>query len=296
MKRIRLLSIAIFVITVVMFGLYKFNNWRSQDYAAPVIKMNEETITVSSSATEEQLLAGIAAEDRKDGDVTDSLIVESMSNFIEKGRRNITIAAFDSDNHVTKMTREVIYSDYTSPQFTLNHALRFPKNTNTILEGLGVMDVLDGNLTSNIKMSSDYYLAVDEVGEYPMVFSVVNSAGDVEELPVTVEIYDTAEESRRPQITLSEYIVYTHVGNPINPWDYVKIITWKGIEFVRGEDGILRDADPEENQEWTSVKEKEVDILQDVDYTKPGVYEITYQIEIEENEPGTVRLIVVVRE
>ena len=44
------------------------------------------------------------------------------------------------------------------------------------------------------------------------------------------------------------------------------------------------------------VKEKEVDILHDIDYTKPGVYEITYQIEIEENEPGTVRLIVVVRE
>lgn len=296
MKRIRILSMVVFVITVAMFCLYKLNHWRNQDYAAPVIKMNEESITVSASAKEEQLLAGIAATDRKDGDVTDSLIVESMSNFIEKGRRNITVAAFDSDNHVTKIMREVVYNDYVSPTFTLSHGLRFPKNTNTIIEGLGAVDVLDGNLTSNIKISSEYYVTVDEEGEYPMVFSVVNSAGDVQELPVTVEIYDAAKESRRPQITLSEYIVYTNAGTPINPWDYVQSITWKGKTFVREEDGVLRDPDPAENQEWTSVKEKEVDVLQDVDYAKPGVYEITYQIEIEENEPGTVRLIVVVRE
>ena len=39
-------------------------------------------------------------------------------------------------------------------------------------------------------MSSEYYVQADVAGEYPMVYQVANSAGDVQKLPVTVEIYD----------------------------------------------------------------------------------------------------------
>ena len=294
MKRIRIFSIGFFILSVAVFGIYKVRTVKNQDLVGPVIKMNEGTITVPVDAAEEELLAGITAEDNKDGDVTDSLIVESMSNFIEKGRRNITVAAVDSDNHVTKVSREVVYSDYHSPRFSLEKPLKFLLNDTNILEGLRADDVLDGNLTANIKISGDYYIQADTEGDYPMVFSVANSAGDVAELPVTVQMYRAAGE---PEILLSEYLVYTDIGKALEPWDYVEQITMGGIEYQRGEDGVLYGPEPEaEGEERASISREEVKITQDIDYKVPGVSEITYEISEEDKEPGKVRLIVVVSE
>ena len=45
--------------------------------------------------------------------------MESLSNFYEKGKRTAYIAVFDYDNHVNKITRDVIYEDYEEPVFEL---------------------------------------------------------------------------------------------------------------------------------------------------------------------------------
>ena len=42
---------------------------------SPTISFDSDTVTVSTSYTEEELLAGVTASDPEDGDVTDSLIV-----------------------------------------------------------------------------------------------------------------------------------------------------------------------------------------------------------------------------
>lgn len=291
MRRIQILSIIIFIIALVVFGGGKVYEFINDDYSGPQITMNEESITVSSAAQDEELLAGVRAEDKKDGDVSDSLIVETKSNFIEKGRRMITIAAFDSDNHVTKVSREVVYSDYVSPRFSLSKPLRFPVGTNNILEGMSAQDVLDGDITGNIKVSTEYTLQASEAGDYPMVFTVSNSAGDVVSLPVTVEIYDTSEESQRPQIELSSYLVYTGSGTSIDPWDYVLQITMDGREYIKEEDGVLRNSNS-----GSSISESSVTVSQEIDYNTPGVYEITYEIADNSGVTGSVRLIVVVSE
>lgn len=294
MRRIRLLSIVIFALAVIAFGITKWNSWINRDSTGPVIVMEQESVTVSVLDDEAAILSGVKAMDGKDGDVTDSLIVENMSNFIEKGRRTVTIAAFDSDSHVTKETIEVIYSDYRSPKFTLSGPLKFPENTENILTVMGAEDVLDGSLTANIKISTDYNIQVDSEGEYPVVFTVANSAGDVSELPATVQIYDNADENQRPQIELSEYIVYTKVGNMIDPWDYVKQIKIGTVEYVRGDDGALHNQTPSANSDRTTIIPEEVSMTSEVDYQTPGVYEVLYQAEAENRQPGSVRLIVVV--
>lgn len=296
MRRIRILSVIIFLMALAVYGGSRFYDWRNGDDAGPEIIMEEgtETIIVSAFAEEGALLAGIRAEDEKDGDVTDSLIIESMSNFIEKGRRTITVAAFDSDNHVTKASREVVYSDYHSPRFSLSQPLKFPAETQNILDGLKAEDVLDGDITGNIKISTEYTLNVSVAGEYPVEFIVSNSAGDVAKLPVTIQIYDVAEENASPQIMLSQYLVYTSVGTPVEPWEYVCRISMGGTEYIKEEDGVLRDS--ENMQEETSICEDEVSIKGEIDYNTPGVYEIVYQITSENGRTGTVRLIVVVSE
>ena len=112
--------IAIVLIFIACMGIYFYYRSRPEavdDHMGPEIHMEETTIRVPSNASEADILAGITAVDAMDGDVTGNLFVEQLSNFVEKGRRNATIAAIDSSNHVTKTSREVVYTDYHSPLF-----------------------------------------------------------------------------------------------------------------------------------------------------------------------------------
>lgn len=299
MRRVRIFSIIVFITAIAVFGFYKNREMRLMDHAGPEITMEKDKIKVSCTDGKDALLKGMKAVDSKDGDVTDSMIVESMSNFIKKGRRKITVVAFDSDNNATKATRIIGYNDYHSPEFALEEPLKFPVKTPNIMGTLSAKDVLDGDLTGNIKMSSEYYVQADEAGEYPMVFTVANSAGDVVKLPVTIQIYDPGKESQNPQIKLSEYLIHVAPGTEINPWDYVEQISLGNYKYIKAEDGILYDPKPGTNQARTAITQEEVQITQNADYNTPGVYEIIYQFTDEsgkENKTGTVRLIVVVSE
>lgn len=298
MRKFRIFSIIVFILSVAAFGYYKNEQVNSRDNQAPVISMDSDTIQVSCSAEESELLWGITAQDTKDGDVTDSLIIESLSNFVDNYTRNMTVVAFDSDNHASKASRKVSYTDYTPPVFSLTEPLRFASGTEDIMGTLTCTDQIDGDLTNTIKMSSEYYVQVDTPGEYPMVFSVANSAGDVQRLPVTIEIYDPSEEYSKPAIELSEYLVYTTVGNPVNPWDYVSQITYNGIKYVKAEDGVLYAQNPSANLEKTAITAEEVQITDQIDSSTAGVYEALIQMTNTANSEsytGQVRLIVVVR-
>ena len=298
MKKLRIFGIVVFLIAVASFGYFKYEQINSKDNQAPVITMDSDSVEVSCQEGDEELLKGITAMDSKDGDVTGSLIVESISNFMENHTRNMTVAAFDSDNHATKASRKITYKDYTAPTFALTEPLRFAMNTQDIMGTLTCSDMLDGDVTGKIKMSSEYYVQADVAGEYPMVYQVANSAGDVQKLPVTVEIYDPSKEAPKPQFELSEYLVYTPAGTAIDPWSYVQQITMGGIEFKRGEDGVLRDPNPAEKQERTAITADEVQITNPADFNTPGTYEILYQMTDDsgkESATGQIRLIVVVR-
>lgn len=299
MKKLRIMSIIIFLLAVLSYGLYQKQETENTDQEGPEIIMDQDKITVPCTAGQEELLKGVTAKDNKDGDVSDTLLVESMGQFIDRGRRNITIAAFDSSNNVTKVTRSVTYEGYQPPRFDLEEPLRFPLNTRDILGTLSARDVIDGDLTGKIKISSEYSLKEDEAGIYPMVFSVSNSGGNVVKLLANIEIYDPSQESRKPQFELSRYIVYTKPGNELNPWDFVQKITLNGVDYERGEDGNLYDTSPGEKKTRTSITPEEVVIENNVDYNTQGIYEIVYHFtdpeDIDEKE-GHVRLIVVVTE
>lgn len=299
MKKIRVLSLVVFILALGVFGAYRFRQIKGTDHTGPQIHMDEKEIRISADAGEEELLKGVTAADTKDGDVTDSLIVESMTNFLEKGRRRITIAAFDGDNHVTKATREVLYTDYQSTEFKLSKPLEFPLATTEFLRNLKAEDMLDGDLTGYIKLSEDSEVKEDQEGDYPVVFSVSNSAGDVAKLPATIRIYDPSKEAKRPRIQLREALIYVEKGTSLKPWSYVGKITIKGRTFERSQEdpeGALEDLNPSDSQEKTRIEQDEVTISGAPDTQTPGTYELTYQITDEDNETGTSRLLVVVTE
>lgn len=311
MRRIRALSVIIFILSVGIFVYVKILAVNNVDTNGPEIHMTEKSIEVSVGAEKSELLAGVTATDAKDGDVSASFVIESMTNFAERGRRTIIFAAFDSDSNVTKATREIIYNDYTPPAFELSGPLYLPLNTTSLTGTLTVKDVLDGDLTQNIKIYADEEVKVDKEGDYSVIFSVANSAGDTVQLPVTVTIYNPSEQQRLPAISLSQYLIHIKRGEAVDPWLYVDEVSYRGVIYKPEKNSAGKwilaeeiDSDHTDDDDELNLTEErkyltDIEVNNPVDTNTPGVYEITYRVaDGEENEKntGTMRLVVVVDE
>ena len=262
-RKLTVASLIFCAISMVCYYGYDYMSRQMTDQTYPVIEMEEEELVISIEDGAEALLEGVTAYDEKDGDVTDSLIVESVSRFVN-GKRTVTYVAFDRDNHVSKATRDISYSDYESPKFVSKEGYRFAVGTKSVLDNMMATDCIDGDITDAVKVTPGFYVDTYSPGTYAFQYQVANSAGDVEYLPITVEIYDPSD-SKVLDILLTEYVVYTTKGNRIEPRDYLQ----EGFYGV-------------------SIDESKVD------YNTPGTYEITYSMKVGDSR-GTNRLAVVVR-
>lgn len=82
----------------------------TMDRVAPEIQLPEVQAEYNLSDTNEVLLKGVTAMDNKDGDVTDSLVVENVFTDDEKGTATVVYVAKDSSNNVTKATRYMTWN------------------------------------------------------------------------------------------------------------------------------------------------------------------------------------------
>ncbi len=199
------LNIWMMILTVVMAAVFAFTYWRmlSQEINhAPEINFDTDELRVRVSVTEEELLEGVTATDPEDGDVTDSLVIEGISEFVEEDTRIVTYAAFDSNGNVQRASRQLVYTNYRSPSITAVEDLVFTVGQEINLqECIRATDVLDGDITGEIRViSSDYnpYMA----GEYTITLQVTNSCGDtvVKDYQITcldpTSIRETEEETQ----------------------------------------------------------------------------------------------------
>lgn len=295
MKKQKIFSIVVFLASVLLFGGYKIYQWMEEDKYGPIIEIEEGELKVSISAGEEELLQGVTASDSRDGDVTDSLVVESISKFLDEDKKIVTYAAFDSNHHVGKATRVVSYTDYTSPKFSCKEPLRFPLNATNLISSITATDCIDGDITGKIKISTGYSVATDVPGDHELQIQVANSSGDVEYLPLTIEIYDPTEQGMIPDIQLKKYIVYTNVGKEINPQEYLdKVVIGAGEYELTSGYSTYSSSNPTAGGtlNYDSVKTD----TSAVDYENPGTYEILYKMSIDEEHVGKARLFVVVRD
>ena len=270
----------LFALSVVLFcvGFYQTRGLRDSD--GPTITMEEKSVTISVTDGEESILRGVRAQDRKDGDVSSSLVIQGLSNFVEKGWRQATIAAFDSNNNVTKETRDVYYSDYVSPRFSIERPLIFMigEREAKIVQSVHAEDCLDGDLSGNITVEledPDSWLDTSNEGEVRLVFTVVNSAGDVSSLPVTVQIC-SSQDYKALRLQLSNRLVYLQRGDPFDPKSYIS-----GMQ---------------KNNESVPLDRSLVSIDNPVDTDVPGVYEVRYTVKDESNDLTTTRYLHVIVE
>ena len=77
MRKLKIFSVLLLLISSVAFAGYKIYENGLADNEAPVITCSEDNIQVSVADTEEKLLEGVTAEDQRDGDITDKIVVQS---------------------------------------------------------------------------------------------------------------------------------------------------------------------------------------------------------------------------
>lgn len=251
-----------------------------------MITMDKDELNVDLDATDEDFLKGVKAVDDKDGDVTSSLVVESVSSFLGGGRRLVVYAAVDSHNNVSRANRIVKYKGYSSPKFTLEKPLCFESTGSTedmnLLENLKVKDKIDGDLSNQVKVLANSTVDLYTPGNYPIRLQVSNSAGDTVSFQATVQVYDRENVSEIPFIHLTDYLVYTKVGKKLNARDYISKVCLGGDY----------DSDVPGDIDTSRVKVDD----SEVDYDKAGSYEITYSVKQGKSRTGTVKLIVIVTE
>lgn len=286
MKKLRIICLIIFGVALAASLIFWFTQIRKGDRVGPVITMDKNELNVDLDATDEDFLKGVKAVDDKDGDVTSSLVVESVSSFLGGGRRLVVYAAVDSHNNVSRANRIVKYKGYSSPKFTLEKPLCFESTGSTedmnLLENLKVKDKIDGDLSNQVKVLANSTVDLYTPGNYPIRLQVSNSAGDTVSFQATVQVYDRENVSEIPFIHLTDYLVYTKVGKKLNARDYISKVCLGGDY----------DSDVPGDIDTSRVKVDD----SEVDYDKAGSYEITYSVKQGKSRTGTVKLIVIVTE
>lgn len=270
------------VMVACLAALYGYRAYDSSvtDRKAPVITVEDGVLQISVHDPESALLQGITAKDDRDGDVTDSVIVESVGSITDDAVVTVTYAAFDKAGNVAKISRPVQYTDYISPRFTLDAPLAFAQGSGfDILDHVGAVDELEGDLTHRVKVTSLAETAISAPGVYDVQLQVANSLGDIARLMVQVEVYPSG--TYNSKLTLTDYILYIQQGVSFDARDYLDTFTYAGTtaDLSRG------------------ISRYDLSVSGSVDTGTPGVYAVEYVISFTQGSQiynGFSELIVVV--
>ena len=288
MKNKNWISVLLIIVCVVGYYGYRALDLARTDTKAPKIEINTERVEVSVLDPKSALLQGVTAMDNVDGDVTESVVVESISLLNRDGTISVSYAAFDSTGNVAKATREAKYTDYESPKLTLSGPLLYSYGSNfDVLSTVGATDMIDGDIQYRVRATALEEDSIAVLGTHQVRFQVNNSLGDTMALELPVEVY--ASDTYNAGLTLTEYLIYLPVGANFNPSSYLGDFT------LRGETTNLRNGLP---GNYTLRTKGEVQTQQ------PGVYcmeyRVTYTVRNETNPnlnqeyTGYSKLIVVV--
>ena len=284
MKRRYILLAIVLAAAIVLFGGYLALMRNIKDTRPPVISVEEGILNVSVENFKETLMTGITAMDDRDGDVTASLLVESIYGITEDHVTTVTYAAFDRAGNVSKVQRKVRYIDYREPRFELAGSLCFPYNSGfDLLDYVGANDVLEGDIRRRVRATlvSDTR-SINEIGSHTVRLQVTNSLGDTVEMDFPVEVYDP--EWYTASVKLDDYLIYLNKGARFDPKDYLQAFS------VRGEETDISTGIPE-------------NVLRDIDSNVntdvPGIYRVKYTLTENVNLTtfaGQAVLVVIVQE
>ncbi len=271
-KLLQKITILVFSVTLVAFVLFTMIAEFTTDRTLPEISVSTEELEISVTDDKKVLLEGVTAYDGKDGDITDKVLIESVSKFIEPGVCTVTYAVADSDRHVTKQTRTVRYTDYTPPEFYMKRALVYSvEEAIDIRSAVGARDCIDGDISDKVTILATDFVE-NTAGVFTVSLQVSNSMGHSIYLDVTVHV--EGNETMAPEITLEKSLIYIKKGEKPVFEDYIKDVTVNGV----------------------LMKSYNLLVSTNFNSEQPGTYNVHYYISTEAGYEGHSILTVVVEE
>lgn len=271
MRILRGVVLVLFIATFAAFAFVFVREKMTNDTTIPEIKVEGDIIEVSLQATDEELLKGISAFDEKDGDLTEEIIIESVSRFIEPGISRVTYAVCDNDNNIATATRKIKYKGYKSPEFDLTESLCYSVyETPKLKKAVTVKDSILGDITADLILTSEDYTK-SVAGVFTINARVTTAKGDTASLDIPLIVEDRSEAA--PEIELKDYLIYAEKG--------------KKIDF---EKYLVKATDIEERDITDDVE-----IETKINMKKEGTYLVHYYVEDKNDNKGHSILVVVVR-
>lgn len=252
------------------------------DNKGPEITFGDDAIKVSVNSSETTLLEDVKAVDGNDGDVSDTLVVDNLSDFDDNGVRTITYAAYDKSGNVSKATRKISYTDYESPKFSLKSSPVFSSSDYNINLGelLEANDVFDGDITPFIKLK-DENITVGQAGKYFAEVTVYNSAGDFSTIKLPVFIDNASVGQNAPLVHLSTYFIYLKKGSRMP-------------DLIHYIESVQEHANRVDLNKDPKTLEKVYIDASNVNLNEKGCYYVNYEYTNEEKITSVTRLIVAV--
>lgn len=276
MRSIKTIVIVLFLIIALAFSVMYSYDKVMVDHVAPKIICDGAKLEVSVTGTDADLCRGLVATDDVDGDITDRIIVRRVSRLVGSNSAVAHYAVFDSASNFCTFTRNVYYTDYCQPKYALSEPMIFNVNsTVTLVDRLTAHDVIDGDITTRIRISAAN-ISTSVEGEYPMTLQVTNSTGDTSALTLTVQIRNYT--SRHPKVQLKKYLTYVEKGSELD------------MEQFRDMISVVR-----ENEDGPIVNRNDVVISGMVDTSRLGSYDVKFTYINKENLSYSVVLTVVVQ-
>lgn len=261
MKRLNWIYVLLILLSLAAPVGYRHLNNTRQDVQPPVIEM-EGQLNVSVKEFRTAMLEGVSAWDDRDGDVTASLLVESVRMEENESAAKIVYAAFDRAGNVAKAQRAVVFTDYEKPVFWLRSPMVYESAQGFhILDAIGATDILDGDVSNEIRACSLSGESIALPGIHQVSFRVTNSLGDSNELVLPVEVYPKG--AYNAVLKLTDYLVYLKQGASFDARNYL-------YTYTREEDTVSLQGD--------FTGELTLEVSGSVDTNVPGVHSVSYTV------------------
>lgn len=195
----------------------------SSDGQGPVISCGED-LFYQRGMTQEELLSGVTAVDEADGDVTESLVVESVTENEEKSQAIVVYVARDSKNNITKVRRVLPYSgkkDQESKKETETQKTGFGAEAGAET-GTGTKSETGDETGTETQTETGIGTGTETKSE----IGAETGTGTQTETGIETETESESEELNpgAPIITLTEKQVEIKKGESFNPLEYVAAV------------------------------------------------------------------------
>ena len=191
------------------------------DEEAPTIELKGNK-NVTSCPNKEYVEEGYTAVDNYDGDITNKVVVENVSD-------GINYSVTDSSNNKTIVKRDIKKEDKEKPTITLvGPSTKYVLVNSTYKEqGVNVKDNCDTNITKKVKISGT--VDTKKKGTYKINYEITDESGNKASVTRTVIVYEKSNEISGSGTVKTIYLTFDDGPSKSITPGVLKILKEKGV-------------------------------------------------------------------